>query len=183
MTLDACILVGGSSSRFGSDKALFIVDGVPVIRRIHDALQPVCDRVFLAGCEDAGTYGLDVDAYPDRYPGRGPLAGLLTAAENARTEAFIVMPCDMPYLTSDVVRLIAETAQSKSDVSVVGSPDGARQLLCGCFRKSLLGIIEVRLRDEKDLSIRGFLHDLEVNVVAIEDARVLVNLNHPGDRA
>ena len=75
--LAAAITAGGQSRRFGQDKALYELDGVPLLNRVADSLQHASPRLLVA---PAGRYRLDGwQTVPDLRPGQGPLAGLETA--------------------------------------------------------------------------------------------------------
>ncbi|HVR91992.1 MAG TPA: NTP transferase domain-containing protein [Novosphingobium sp.] len=78
------ILAGGASRRFGSDKALAILRGKPLIGHAIAALLPHCEALVVAGHE---TSLVPVIAdYPG--PGLGPLGGLAGAFDYGRAHGF-----------------------------------------------------------------------------------------------
>jgi molybdenum cofactor guanylyltransferase len=77
----------------------------------------------------------------DRWPGQGPLGGIVTALLHTREhqpawEWNIIVSCDMPFLTADWMRFLAERAE-KSDRQVI-LPHSAHgpEPLCACYRTS-----------------------------------------------
>lgn len=73
------VLAGGKSSRFGSDKALALLDGQTLIARAVNALSSLCDAVVVVGRETA-----PAPVLPDRpRAGMGPLGGLAAALHHA----------------------------------------------------------------------------------------------------
>jgi molybdopterin-guanine dinucleotide biosynthesis protein A len=73
------VLCGGAS-RMGVDKATIPVDGVAMARRVADALAAAgCSPVSAIGGDPAELGRLGLDTVIDRYPGDGPLGGILTA--------------------------------------------------------------------------------------------------------
>lgn len=104
------IMAGGRSSRFGSDKARALVGGTPMIRRVADALAPVC-RPVLAVAEAAGKHDdLGVVTIAETHRGAGPMGGVLSALEH-RLAAYgpgwvFVSACDTPWLTPAVARAV-----------------------------------------------------------------------------
>lgn len=73
------VLAGGRSSRFGSDKALALLDGARLIDRAVAALAPQCDAVIVVGRGDDRH-----SCVPDwPRPGMGPLGGLAGALNHA----------------------------------------------------------------------------------------------------
>lgn len=95
------VIAGGRSSRFGSDKALALIDGRPMIEHVMAALRPWVDELAICG----RTYG-DEQFLPD-YPeqGLGPLAGVNAALRHAAAngfEAVITVPCDTPRISPEI---------------------------------------------------------------------------------
>ena len=93
MDIEAFILIGGRSSRFGRDKATMDFGGIPVVRRtadtIHDAISP--PRITLVAANEmqllaAAGLGLNLPFVFDVYAERGPVGGLHAAMSHARTE-------------------------------------------------------------------------------------------------
>lgn len=99
-TLVGAVLCGGRSSRFGTDKALALVDGVPMGRLVADALRDAgADPVVAVGGTAGPAIGLPV--IDDRHPGEGPLGALATVLGWAATGIVLVTPCDLPLLRGD----------------------------------------------------------------------------------
>ena len=95
------ILAGGRSSRFGHDKAMARLAGVPLLSRVGTLAAPFASRITVVA-EHAGAYeALGLRTIADEVPGRGPLGGLLTALGDAREGWTLVLPCDLWLLRSD----------------------------------------------------------------------------------
>jgi molybdopterin-guanine dinucleotide biosynthesis protein A len=114
------VLAGGAASRMGRDKALLPVGedpkgGGPVgtwLERTFCLLVQYFDRVAIAGRSvAAGSGGLpllkgEIDSFEDHRPGAGPLAGIETAFKSIASEAYLVVPCDMPLVTEELIELL-----------------------------------------------------------------------------
>ncbi len=83
---DAAIIAGGAARRYGGiDKPLLETDGERFIDRLGRELALAANR-FLA-LDRAGRYRLDGwREVVDPLPGRGPLAGIVAALREARSE-------------------------------------------------------------------------------------------------
>jgi molybdopterin-guanine dinucleotide biosynthesis protein A len=85
------VLVGGASSRFGSDKAQARWGNAPLADHAAAALAP-----FVAGTVRVG----GADGLPDLpRPGLGPLGGVAAALRHGQREGFdsvVTIACDMP---------------------------------------------------------------------------------------
>lgn len=88
------ILAGGASRRFGSDKALALHLGKPLIAHVADALLGQCDALVVCG-RDWGGHPALAD-HP--APGLGPMGGLCAALAHAAANGFaevLAAPCDL----------------------------------------------------------------------------------------
>lgn len=185
------VLVGGKSSRFGSDKAAARVGGRSMALRAVEALRAVADPVVLLGGD--GTLGrrLGLPWRADERPGHGPLAGIATglrwAGELGRS-GLLVLACDLPFVTRDIVEAV--TAAIRPDLNaivvVADAPDGV-QPLCGWYAMSTLGRVEEALVRGRR-SVRELLGSLHVAHIRVDDgtrgeAHPLLNVNTRDDLA
>ena len=109
--LSAAILAGGQSSRMGRDKALIDVGGQPVIRRVVDAARCVSSDVRIVGYKEAYRMA-GVEVVPDDAPGYGPLGGIMTALRQAEHEFVLVLACDIPLVSTQLLRAMAKEPRS-----------------------------------------------------------------------
>jgi molybdopterin-guanine dinucleotide biosynthesis protein A len=75
----------------------------------------------------------------DRWPGEGPLGGIITALEDAAQSAArpgwnLIVSCDMPFLTPEWLAFLGErAAKSKAQVVFPHSASGPEPL-CACWQ-------------------------------------------------
>ncbi len=132
------VLAGGGSTRFGRDKALVEVDGMPMLGRMIELLRRVTKEVrIVAAPNKYAAFG--VTTVEDCWPGEGPLGGIITALEDAarttaRPEWNLILSCDMPFLTRDWLAFLGERAvRSKAQVVFPHSASGPEPL-CACWQ-------------------------------------------------
>jgi molybdenum cofactor guanylyltransferase len=132
------LLAGGSSSRFGRDKAMAELDGVPMLARMIYLLQSASAKVKLV--VPPGKYSnYDLEMVADQWPGEGPLGGIITALEDAATNAEksewnFILSCDMPFLTGGWLKFLRRrAAESNAQVLLPLSKSGPEPL-CACYR-------------------------------------------------
>jgi len=114
------IVAGGASSRFGSDKALALLDGQPLIAHAQAALERCIGTVVVCGRSWGGLLALDdVPA-----PGLGPLGGIAAALSHAREAGLthvLTIGCDMPHVPHALLAdLIARAPAFCSDAPILG---------------------------------------------------------------
>lgn len=126
MRLLGVVLAGGQSRRFGSDKALALLDGRPLIEHALAALAG-CDALVVSGRDWPG-----VTALPDRPAADlGPLGGLNAALHHAAAQGFThvaSLPVDCPALPADWRSLLGN-----------GPAHAAGQPLIGVWPETLAG--------------------------------------------
>ena len=96
------VLAGGKSSRMGTDKSIVQLGGVTLIERAVEILREVCTEVVILGNNPAlEIYGPLVR---DLHPGCGPLGGIEAALAHSRLEWNLLLPVDMPFVPTALLR-------------------------------------------------------------------------------
>ena len=136
MTIEGFILVGGASSRMGSDKAQLYLDGRSFVERVAGALSSVAARVSLVGASSAaaaaGVQTTGLPFVPDVYEKWGALGGLHAALCACRAPWAAVVACDLPYVTGGLFERLA-TLRENFDAVVPVQSDARLQPLCALY--------------------------------------------------
>ena len=105
------VLAGGRSSRMGTNKALLEINGETLLQRSMRLLEQAgCSQVLISGNYDG--YRCVIDTAP-----LGPLSGIAAGLEACQTERLLILPVDMPYMTSALVQLLMHFRFEGSGVS------------------------------------------------------------------
>jgi molybdopterin-guanine dinucleotide biosynthesis protein A len=186
------VLAGGASRRFGRDKALVEFGGEPLVARLCRTLhESAATAVRIVG--DARKYGdIGVECIADRWPGKGPLGGIITAitaTEDSAAEPSwsLIIGCDMPFLTVEWLRHLAErTAASQAEVVVPQSAYGLEPL-CACWRASAVPAL-TRAFESGVRRVTEAMKQLPMEVLDAADwkrfdnfDRLFWNMNTPAD--
>jgi molybdenum cofactor guanylyltransferase len=187
-TTTLAILAGGAGTRMGKPKGLLRVNDQPILEHLLDRFGWPGPSLLITtpGREHPpGWERFDREA-ADPVPGQGPLRGILTALENARTEWVVVTAVDMPMTAPAHVRWLIEHSQSLPDASGVmlaHKSDGLRQVepFPGIFHARAAAIlsrrIEAGLRSVSALVDEAGFFAVDVNW----EPGAWLNLNHPSD--
>lgn len=190
-TIAGYVLAGGGSTRFKKDKALVELGGKPMLVRICELLRSVVREVtVVANPERYSNLGFRCVA--DRWPGEGPLGGIITALEDAgaRNESpewNLTVSCDMPFLTKEWLAYLTKRAmKSSSHVTLPESAHGPEPL-CACYRTDAAPA----LRDAFEHGVRKITDALkQVTTEVLDEAewkrfdsagRLFWNMNTPAD--
>ena len=100
--LTLAIQAGGESRRMGSDKALLLFLGQPMILRVLNRLARIADEVLITSNQPENYRFLGLSPIPDLLPGFGALGGLFTALSAAGHPYVAVVACDMPFASPEL---------------------------------------------------------------------------------
>lgn len=162
MKLLGAILAGGQSTRFGSDKAVAIVDGLPLIDHVVMGMFRATDALVISGRD-----WRDFEVVPDgEFAGEGPLAGLLAVLRHAVAEGF------------DGVLTAACDALPVPDLSALAGDSPAvieGHWLFGYWPVELAGELATWLGGQPDRSVREWL--FRCGAVEVPSPGMIYNLN------
>ncbi len=103
----------------GADKALIEVDGRPMAERVAQALAAGgCAPVICVAGDEQGLSALGRPWIADRWPGEGPLGGILTALAATDSDV-LAAACDLPDLDAASIRAVLRAAAEDPPVDVV----------------------------------------------------------------
>ena len=187
--LSAVVLAGGRSSRFGRDKLAEPIDGRPLLDRAIEGVQRLAADVIVVAAPDSGPVVPDgVRVVHDPVGFEGPLAGLVTGLDAARTEVVLVVGGDMPTLVAAVLESMAAALDDPSIAVVVLAHDGRpRPLPMVVRRDPVLEAAHASLGGG-DRRLRALIETLQTRVVPEDvwrhldpDGATLRDIDTPAD--
>jgi molybdopterin-guanine dinucleotide biosynthesis protein A len=122
LSTSAIILAGGSSSRFGQDKGLLQLADKPLVRHVLDRIGGIVDEklIVVSSKTQVEPYLKVIDpsvkVLVDTANVHGPLAGASTGFEEACGEYSLLLPCDTPLVSRDVLSLLLELRINRNAV-------------------------------------------------------------------
>ena len=128
--ISCIILSGGLSRRFRdntqrvSDKALYMIDGAPMIIHVLNKLSNICDyKNIMISVRDSSQknlykkylreYSEKILLLEDLLKNYGPLGGLYTTLRESRSDYVIVVPNDMPFIDKGMLKDLLRIAESQ----------------------------------------------------------------------
>jgi len=114
------VLAGGRSSRMGSDKALALFHGVPLIQAALQRIDAVGISARIAGARsDLSSFAAQI---PDTFAETGPLGGIHAALSASDAEWNLFLPVDLPLMPSSLLACLLQRAM------LTGAPVTAARL-------------------------------------------------------
>ena len=165
--LTGVLLVGGASRRFGSPKALAMLDGESLADRGRRTLAAACDEVLVVGKRGE----LPFDVLDDGSEVRAPIAGVVAGLRAAANDVTVVLPVDCPFVTPALVRELGEACRDAA-VPQTGP-------LPGAWATSALPVLERRLEAGPYALYRAY-EELDVAMLELDPA-LLADVDTPSD--
>jgi molybdenum cofactor guanylyltransferase len=179
--LHGLILAGGRSRRMGQDKALLKYQGKAQVDVAYDLLTQFCDKVFVSTRPDQSS----LSAYQhlpqlhdlSQYSEMGPLGGIASALTTYPDSAWLVLACDLPFVTKDTIDyLIRGRNPQKIATAFLSSGDQLPEPLCAIWEPFSLEQIVI-LGKEGIKCPRKVLIKSSVELLVQQDPKWLDNVN------
>jgi molybdopterin-guanine dinucleotide biosynthesis protein A len=109
-SVSIALLAGGQSRRLGTDKAMLRLEegGSTLLERTVAACADFTDDLYVVAPAERGYHAHGLRIVDDRYPGQGPVGGVITALEVSSNPCCLVLGCDYPFLSRPLLRYLIE---------------------------------------------------------------------------
>ena len=122
------VLSGGESTRMNQDKGSLNYHGITQTEYEYQLLKQVCSEVYVS-CKKEQAHANHLKQFPhihDRYLGHGPLGAILSDMSYHRQAAWIVLACDIPKISLNVVETLIADRDEKMMATVFYNQDEKR---------------------------------------------------------
>ncbi len=172
----------------GRDKATIEIDGVPMLRRIYNAVAACqnIDRIYVV-TPWAHRYRAILPAtcnfILEQPPDLGPTIALSQALAVIDATWVLTLACDLPNLSTPFIQAAIDALPSIPAQSIAYLPqhvDKGWEPLCGFYRQICRHSL-VEYIDAGGRSLQGWLKQQVVTELVITEPMQLVNCNTPAD--
>lgn len=178
------ILAGGLGTRVGgANKALLSFQGKPLIEHILTNLAQCAPQIIISANRDLAQlqqYGYPVVPDLPQYSGMGPLAGIISAAQHlsSRTKYVQIVPCDLPFLTVDIIETLHHQLMANADLEIVYAADPMRQhpIICQMHCHHL-DAVTAQLNSDGKHSVRAIIEPFTHLEVNFHNTKAFINFN------
>ena len=170
--MTSIILLGGSSTRLGRDKAMEVLAGVSLLDRVINKMTQISNEILLVmkpgQSRNINFSSSSVKIIFDTPLSNGPLGGLYSGLKASSSEYAWVVGCDMPFLNTELLKYQMEFA-SKYDAVV--PKFNQLQALHAVYGRSCISSIETLFKQNRNQAIQSFFP--LVNVLYLEKSDIL----------
>ncbi len=164
--MSAVVVSGGVSKRFGEDKGLIRLARKPLILHVLDKLTTLIDDiVVVVNSEDQKRKFAKELERPfriviDRAKVRTPLAGALAGFETIQNEYALLLACDTPFLSPDILRLLLESCANRT-AAVPRWPNGNIEPLLAAYHVKRATLAAKAALREGKLDMRSMIDNMQ----------------------
>ncbi len=163
----------------GGLRASILTSGQLKVGACFDLLTPLCQSVWVSARAGQAREGFPL--LMDRYGGRGPLDGILSAMEAHPGHAWLVVACDMPRLDAQTLRLLVARRDPSRLATAFRSPyDHRPEPLCAIYEPAIEPALRRALEGGR-ASARDVLMGNDSLLLDLPDAQALDNANDPAE--
>jgi molybdopterin-guanine dinucleotide biosynthesis protein A len=163
----------------GRDKAALAYHGRSQLEWTFELASELCAATFVSVRPDQ-RHDPTRKAFPqivDLQPGIGPIAGISAALQQHPKAAWLVLACDLPFITKDVLaHLIAHRDPSAVATAYRSSHDDLPEPLCAIWEPSAREGVLAHIAAGKQCP-RKFLINSNTRLLELPNARALDNIN------
>ncbi|MBO0951004.1 molybdenum cofactor guanylyltransferase [Fibrella forsythiae] len=171
------VLMGGRSTRMGTDKSALVYHGKPQREHLTDLLTPLCKRVCWSVNETQFARLAYSEKLLDNYPETGPLGGLLTAFDTYPNVAWLVVPCDLPDLDSGTLQTLLANRNADKPATAFWDVDHAGPEPLVSLWEPSAGPLLHSWFQSGNRSPRRFLSTHAITCIDLPDAHAFGNVN------
>ncbi|AEW85257.1 molybdenum cofactor guanylyltransferase [Flavobacterium columnare NBRC 100251 = ATCC 23463] len=167
MNITGYILAGGKSSRMGVEKGLLLLNNIPFIKCIKDALDPICNtiQVITSNLEykRMGFYTIE-----DLIKEKGPVGGIYTALSCSKTPYTIIVSVDTPLITTELMEILIKNHIDKSSSITIFGNEQSDNPLIGIYNTDLKIVFKEAIVSNT-LQLRKVLKNIKTRRIAIPE--------------
>lgn len=177
--MNGLLLIGGKSSRMGSDKSeLVFRDGLTQKERGLQLLRSVCDKVFVSVRDkQAASENTIVDAFGEI----GPLGAIASAQQADPTATWLVLACDLPLIEPKHLQKLAQShCENYAVTHYTSATDGFPEPLCAIWSAGSAPVVRQAV-DAGKRCPRSLIKHLHSQALPSPGLWVLANTNTEAD--
>jgi molybdopterin-guanine dinucleotide biosynthesis protein A len=162
----AIILAGGFSKRLGRDKGLVLLKGKPLVLHVIDRLSIVVDEVVVVVSSEIQRKNFfkvlegKASIFIDKTESQSPLVGAMTGFESAQGEYSLLLPCDTPLVSAQIVQFLLKMCTNRS-AAIPRWPGGYIEPLQAAYHTKLTLAAAKTALAQGNMNMRSMIDNLK----------------------
>lgn len=179
--LKALVLIGGSSSRMGSDKFLMEINGKPQYLHLYHMISDLGIPTFISCTSDqTNKIPEDIPLLIDKFKSIGPIGGLATAIKHYPDTDWMVVACDLINLQPTTIQELISQNKGKGIVTFQKEESAFPETTITIYCTDVFETVENAVSQGKN-SLQGILKSSNVHKIVPRSPSHLKNVNTRAD--
>ncbi|UTH07046.1 molybdenum cofactor guanylyltransferase MobA [Macrococcoides canis] len=145
------ILSGGHSTRFGTNKAVYEIDGKPFFEHVYDAFKKSnVERIVLSTNDQMASYfeemindkQLDMQVVTDSVVDCGPIGGIYEVMSSYDADSYFIVSVDTPFITAEAIDHLVGGFHEHDTNAICYMDSEQVHRTIAIYRRALLPLIE-----------------------------------------
>ncbi|MCB0414951.1 MAG: molybdopterin-guanine dinucleotide biosynthesis protein B [Bdellovibrionales bacterium] len=178
------VLAGGFSTRMKQDKGALSYYGRSQVQYMSDLLSPMVKECYVSVREqqlENNPHLRGLSLLVDKFPSKGPMAGILSGLEEFPHQPILVVACDLPLVAEDVLQDLIDSRNPYKVATCFLNPEkGWPEPLCTLWEPKAKSILYSYLGIGRHCP-RKILFNSSIESIEVKDRKALQNANTPED--
>ncbi len=171
--MNGLILIGGKSSRMGTDKSLLDYHGKPQREYLFNLAKKYCTEVYFS-CRAEQQFS--ENTITDKYE-LGPISGILSAFDFNPNTAWLVVACDMPLIDKNSFEVLINHQNSKKTATAFLNPETNSPDPLFAIYEPKAFLLLTKYIETGNKSPKIFLQDNDTEIITLINPVFLKNVN------
>ena len=174
------VVIGGNSSRMGTDKSLLQYYTKQQRYHVYDMLDPFCAEVFIScNALQSNTIEPGYSFLTDlpQYNNIGPMAAILSAFTKFPNKNILLIGCDYPFLTAEELQQFSDFCKDKSKAaSFYNEEENMYEPLLAWYPYPCFKQLKI-MYEAKQYSLRHFLLESKAEKFFPSNKRSIISID------
>ncbi|MEM7297567.1 MAG: NTP transferase domain-containing protein [Bacteroidota bacterium] len=176
------ILMGGKSSRMGTDKSELNYHGKPHVEFMYELASSLVSKAFVSVKDESAKPNFTDLFISDSYELGGPINGILSAMTQFPDKAWLVLAVDMPFVNELTIRQLLESRNKEKIATAFATREsGLPEPLAAIWEPGSRELLRQHYLVEDKKCPRGFLMEKDIELVYPKNDLELYNANNPDE--
>jgi len=174
--INALILIGGKSTRMGTDKSQLVYYNQPQRKHLFNLLIEILPKENIYFSVRDQEQVNEQKIIVDKYPNLGPFGAIYAAFEQDNSKPWLILAVDIPFINIDVLNLLINNRNtSKIATTFQGKNKNYPEPLITIWEPKVIPLLKENLK-LKNYSLVNLLLQNEVEIIPIKKG-LLKNVN------
>lgn len=181
--VNGLILNGGRSLRMGEDKGSIAYHGKSQRLYLAEIMAPHCQQLYISCSDDSSRAEREnITALADTFVNLGPYGGILSAFRHQPASAWLVVACDLPYLSSSTLGYLLQHRRPSKVATAFRDAEGRYPEPMVAVWEPRAYLVLLEFLSQGYSCPRKVMINSDVQLLTAPDSLELKNVNHPKER-